>query len=67
METTSEDSDSSDIDGTEWLDDSFYEPNDTISNLEYTKLKLSNFEVKFLSTEPITALFDTGATCLFIS
>ena len=39
----------------------------TISNLEYAELKLSNFAVKLLRTEPVTALFDTGATCSWIS
>ena len=67
MVTTLEDSDSSDTDGAEWLDDSAYEQNHTISNSEYTKLKLSNFVVKILNTEPITALFDTGATCSCLS
>ena len=43
------------------------EQNHTISNLEYTKLKLSNFAVKILKTEPITALFHTGATCSSLS
>ena len=65
--TTSKDSDSSGTDGTEWLGDSFYEQNHTISNLQCAKLKWSNFAVKLLSIEPITALFDTGATCLCIS
>ena len=64
---TSEDSDSNDTDGTEWLDDSFYDHTHTISNLEYTNLKLSNFAVKPISNEPITAIFDTDATCLCIS
>ena len=40
-----------------------YEQSHIISNLEYAKLKLSGFAVKILKTEPITALFDTGATC----
>ena len=66
-ETTSKDSVLSTTKGTEWLDDSFYEQNHTISNLEYTKLKLPNFSVKLLIIEPITALFDTGATCSCIS
>ena len=39
----------------------------TLSNLECAKLKLTNFAVKFLSIEPITALFYTGATCSCIS
>ena len=63
MVTTSKDSDSSCTDGTEWLDDSFYEQNYTISNLEHAKLKVSHFAVKLLSIEPITPLFDTWATC----
>ena len=67
MVMTSNNSDSSDTDGMEWLDNSFYEQNHTISNLEYAKLKLSNFAIKILKTEPITALFDTGATCSCIS
>ena len=62
--TTSEDSDSSDTNGRECIDDSFYEQNHTISNLEYAKLKLSNVAVKHLSIEPITALCDTADTCL---
>ena len=45
------------------LVDSFYEQDHMISNLEYAKLKLSNFAVKPLISKPITALFDTGATC----
>ena len=36
--------------------------NQIISNLAYAKLKISNVAVKILKTEPITALFDTGAT-----
>ena len=40
--------------------------NHIISNLEYAKLKLSTSTVKILKTEPIIALFDTGATCLCI-
>ena len=40
--------------------------NHIISYIEHTKLKLSNFVVKLLSTEPVTALFDTGATCSYI-
>ena len=59
---TSDNSDTSDTDGMEWLDE-FYEQNHTISILEYAKLKLSNFAVKIPNTEPITALFDTGASC----
>ena len=38
-----------------------------ILNLEYAKLKLSNFAVKLLDCEPIIALFDTGATFSCIS
>ena len=64
---TSNNSGSSDIDGTEWLDNSFYEQSYTISNLKYAKLKLSHFAVKILKTVPVTALFDTGATCPCIS
>ena len=59
--------DSRDTDGAEWLDDIFYEQNHTIFNLEYAKLKMSNFAVKCLSIEPITALFATGATFSCIS
>ena len=61
------DCDSSDTDGTEWLDNSFYEQNYIISNLEYANLILSNFAIKILKTEPITALFDTGATYSCVS
>ena len=39
----------------------------TIYNLEYAKLKRSNFAAEILKTEPITALFDTGATYSCIS
>ena len=59
---TSEDRYAINTDGVEWPHDSFYEQNYIISNLEYAKLKLSNFKVKILNTEPIAALFDTGAT-----
>ena len=38
--TTSKDSDTSDTGQTECLDDSFYEQNHTISNLEYEKIKM---------------------------
>ena len=41
--------------------------NHVISNLEYAILKLSNFAVRILKTEPITAPCDTGATCSYIS
>ena len=43
MVTTSKDSDSSDTDGTEWLDDSFYEQNHSKYNLEYSKVKITKF------------------------
>ena len=62
MVMTSDNSDTSDTDGMGWLD-KFYEQNHTISNLENAKLKLSDFACKILKTEPITALFDTEATC----
>ena len=35
----------------------------TVSNLEYAKLKLSNFIGKPQNCEPIIALFDTRVTC----
>ena len=41
----SEDSDSSNTGGDEWLDDSLCEQNHTISHWEYAKFKLSNFAV----------------------
>ena len=41
---TSDSSDMTDTDKTEWLKE-FYEQNYVISNLEYAKLKLSNFAV----------------------
>ena len=63
MVTHSEDSGSSDNDGTKCVDDGCYVQNHTISNLEYTELTLSNFAVKLFSTKPITAPFHTGATC----
>ena len=50
MVTTPEDSGSGDTDGMEWLNESFYEQNHTISNLEYTQLKLSKFAIKLHST-----------------
>ena len=31
----------------------------TVSNLEYAKLKLSDFMVKFQNCDPIIAIFDT--------
>ena len=65
--TTFEDSDSCDTDGIEWLGDSFCGQNHTISNPEYENLKWSNFAIKLLSIEPITALFDTVATYSCIS
>ena len=43
MATTSEDSDSSDNDGTEWLDDSFYEQNHTIIKFRICKVKIITF------------------------
>ena len=55
---TPDNSDTSDTNEMEWLD-MFYKQNHTISNLEYAKLKLSNFTVKILKTELIIALFDT--------
>ena len=61
----SDNNDTSDTDGMEWLD-GFYEQNHTISTLEYAKLQLSNFAVKILKTDTLTALLDTGATCLCI-
>ena len=67
MVITSKDSDWSDIDRTEWLNDSLCKQNHTIPNLEYEKLKLSNFAVNHFRTKPITALFNTGATCSWIS
>ena len=39
----------------------------TVSNLEYAKLKLSNFTVKLHDYDPSIALFDTGAPCSSIS
>ena len=45
----------------------FYEQIHVISSLENAKLKLSNFVIKTLKPEPITALFDTGATCSCMS
>ena len=62
MVMTTDKSNTSDTDRPEWLEE-FYEQNHIISNLEYAKLKLSNSAVIFPSIEPITALFDTGATC----
>ena len=50
MVMTSDNSDMSDTDGMELLDE-FYEQNHIISNVEYAKLKLSNFAVKILKTE----------------
>ena len=47
MIMTSDNSDTSDTDGIEWLG-KFYEQNHTISNLEYAKLKLSHFAIKKL-------------------
>ena len=38
-----------------------------ISNIGYTKMKLSNFAVKCLNNKPTISLFDTGATCSCIS
>ena len=68
MPLTSEDSDTCDMDETEWLDDNFfYQQAHMVSNLEYAELKLSNFTVKLHYCDPIIALFDTGATCSCIS
>ena len=63
IHSTSEDNNSSETDVTEWLDEKFYQSMHTVSNLEYVKLTLSNFTVKFQNCDPIIALFDTGATC----
>ena len=49
---------------TRWM---FYQSIQTGSNLEYVKLKLSNFTVKLQNCNPVIALFDTGATCSCIS
>ena len=49
------------------LDEKGYQNVHTVSNLEYAKLKLSNFTVKHQNCDPIIALFDTGATCSCIS
>ena len=66
MVMTSDNSDMSDNDETEWLKD-FYEQNHITSNLEYEKLKLSNFAVKILKREIITTLSVTGAAWSCIS
>ena len=66
MVMTSDISDTSDTDRAGRLYE-FNEQNHIISNLEYVKLKLSHFTVKILIKDPITALFDTGATCPCIS
>ena len=61
--STLEESDTCDTDEREWEDNSFYRQVHSVSNLEYAKLKLSSFAVKLLDCKPITALFDTWATC----
>ena len=38
-----------------------------ISTLQPSQGRLATFDLKLFSTEPVTALFDTGATCLCIS
>ena len=63
MVMTSDNSDTSDTDGMEWLDYNFYEQNHTKLDLKYAKLKLSTLAIKILKSEPITARLDTGATC----
>ena len=35
--------------------------------MQPTPGRLATFDVKLFSTEPVTALFDTGTTCSFIS
>ena len=50
-------------DDDEYLSEDFYKKEHIISNIEYSKSKLSNFAIKILNNEPIIALFDTGATC----
>ena len=47
--------------------DNFYQQTHKVSNLEYDKLKLSNFTVNLHECDPIIALFDTGATHSCIS
>ena len=53
--STSEDSNSGKTDDTEWLDEHFYQNTYTVSNLEYAKLKWSNFVVKLQNCDPIIA------------
>ena len=65
--TTLEDIGTCNIDEMEWLDNSFYEQDHMISNLDYVKLKMSNFAVKLLNSKLIMALFDAEATCSCIS
>ena len=60
MPLTSEDSDTCDMDETEWLNNYFYQQAHTVSSLEYTKLQLSNFAVKHHDCDPI--IIDTRAT-----
>ena len=62
-----EDSDTCDTDETEWLDESFYEQDHMISNLEYAKLKFPTFTVKLHKRKLIIAVCDTGTTCSCIS
>ena len=67
MPLTTEDSDTCDTDETEWIFDTFHQTTHTVSNLEYAKLKLSNFAVVNLhECDPIIALFHTGAICSYI-
>ena len=48
--------------GTEWLDNLGATDN-IVSNMQAMKGKLATFIIKLFHTEPVSALFDTGATC----
>ena len=65
--STSEDSHTCDTDKMVPLDNSFYRQVHRLSNLEYAKLKMSNFAVKLVDCELIITLFNTVATCSCIS
>ena len=64
---SSQEGDICNSDDGKWLLQDFYIQEHMISNIEYAKLKLSNFAVKILKNEPIIVLFDTGVTCSCIS
>ena len=52
--------------GSEWLDN-IGAPDHIVSNMQSMKGKLAIFFINLFNTEPVSALFDTGAMCSCIS